>query len=322
MEYLKTQKNDIQVSRMGLGCMRMSMSNHPADEQESISTIHAALDSGINFLNTGDFYGIGHNESLIGRAIKDYDRDKAFISVKFGGLLGPNGLPYGIDSRPLAIKNYLTYSLKRLGVDYIDLYEPGRLDPEIPVEETLGPIAEMVKEGYIRHIGLTEVDAETLRRAHAVHPISLVEQEYSLFKRNIEKELLPTARELGIGVVAFGILSHGLISKERIEEMKKRPAFPGMNLDKNLLLLETVNEIAEEKQITVPQLLTAWVLTQGEDIMPLIGARKVSQFEESMKALDVKLNEIDLERINKAFPADTNGDDGHVFKFKNGLIVR
>ncbi|MBY0217816.1 aldo/keto reductase [Paenibacillus illinoisensis] len=321
MQYLNTQQNDLNVSRLGLGCMRMSMFGGSTDRKESIATIHNALDSGINFLNTGDFYGLGHNEMLINEAIKDYNRDKIFISVKFGGLMAPNGMPYGIDSRPLAIKNYLTYSLNRLGVDYIDLYEPGRIDPEIPVEETLGPIAEMVKAGYVKHIGLTEVDAETLRRAHSVHPISLVEQEYSLFNRKIEKELLPTARELGIGVVAFGIMSHGLISKERIQEAKNAPQFPGINLDKNLLLLETIHKIAAEKQITVPQLLTAWVLSQGEDIMPLIGARKVSQLQDSIKALEINFTKTELERIDNAVPSDTEEGNTPPFTFKNGLIV-
>jgi aryl-alcohol dehydrogenase-like predicted oxidoreductase len=291
--------------------------------KESIATIHAALDAGITFLNTGDFYSTGHNEMLVGEAIKSYDREKIFISVKFGGLVAPNGMPYGIDMRPLAVKNYLTYSLKRLGVDYVDLYQPCRIDPEIPVEETLGPIAEMVKAGYVKHIGLSEVDAETLRRAHAVHPISLVELEYSLFKRSIEKEILPTARELGIGVVAFGILSHGLLSRERVEEMKKRfPQFPGGNLDKNLALIEALREIAEEKQITVPQLLVAWVLSQGEDIMSLIGARKVSQLQESMQALDVSLSKSDLERIEDAVPANALPESNIAMKFKNGMMVR
>lgn len=209
-----------------------------------------------------------------------------------------------------------------LDIEYLDLYEPGRIDPEIPVEETIGVISEMVKAGYVKHIGVTEVDAETLRRAHSVHPISLVELEYSLFKRKIEKELLPTARELGIGVVAFGILSHGLLSKERLQELRNRsPHFYGENLDKNILLLEALREIAVEKQITVPQLLTAWVLSQGEDIMPLIGARKVSQLQETMGAADVSLSESDLARIEDAVPANAVADSNITIKFKNGLIV-
>lgn len=323
MQYLKNQENGLKVSRLGLGCMRMPMFEGAEDRKQSIATIHGALDAGFTFLNTGDFYGLGHNEMLVGEAIKGYSRDKLFISVKFGGLIAPNGTPYGIDMRPLTIKNYLAYSLKRLGVDYIDLYQPCRIDPEIPVEETLGPIAEMVKAGYVKHIGLSEVDAETLRRAHAIHSISLVELEYSLFKRKIEKELLPTARELGIGIVAFGILSHGLLSKERIQEMKNRfPQFPGMNLDKNVPLLKVLREIAEEKLITLPQLLSAWVLSQGEDIMPLVGARKVSQLQESIKALDINLSKSDLEKIDNAVLADA-GDDSHMtMKFKNGMMVR
>jgi aryl-alcohol dehydrogenase-like predicted oxidoreductase len=323
MQYHKIQDYGLKVSRVGLGCMRMTMFEGYENRKESIATIHTALDAGITFLNTGDFYSTGHNEILISEAIKGYSRDKIFISVKFGGLIAPNGMPYGIDLRPLTIKNYLTYSLKRLGVDYIDLYEPCRIDPEIAVEETLGPIAEMVKAGYVKYIGLSEVDAETLRRAHSVHPISLVELEYSLFKRKIEIQLLPTARELGIGVVAFGILSHGLLSKERVQEMRNRfPQFSGENLDKNISILETLHEIAEENRITVPQLLTAWVLSQGEDIMPLIGARKVSQLQESMKALDVHLSKSDLERIDVAVPASAVADNNLTMKFKNGLMVR
>jgi aryl-alcohol dehydrogenase-like predicted oxidoreductase len=323
MKYLKNHGNGLEVSRLGLGCMRMSMSKGYDSRKESIDTIHAALDAGITFLNTGDFYSTGDNEMLVNEAIRGYRRDKIFISVKFGGLIAPNGMPYGIDMRPLAIKNYLTYSLKRLGVDYVDLYEPCRIDLEIPVEETLGPIAEMVKAGYVKHIGLSEVDAETLQRAHSVHPISLVELEYSLFKRKIEKELLPTARKLGIGVVAFGILSHGLLSRERVQEMRNRfPQFPGENLDKNLSFLEALREIAEEKQVTVPQLLTAWVLSQGEDIMPLIGARKLPQLQESMKALDVNLSKGDLERIEDTVPANSVAASNITMKFKNGIMVR
>jgi aryl-alcohol dehydrogenase-like predicted oxidoreductase len=322
MQYLKNQGNGLNISRLGLGCMRMSMLDGTESRKESIATIQAALDAGINFLNTGDFYGTGHNEMLVGEAIKGYSRDKVFISVKFGGLIAPNGMPYGIDMRPLTVKNYLTYSLKRLGVDYVDLYQPCRIDPEIPVEETIEPIAQMVKAGYVKHIGLSMVDAETLRRAHSVHPISLVEVEYSLFNRNIEKELMPTARELGIGIVAVGVLSHGLLSKERLQEMRNRfPQFYGDNLDKNLSRLNALGEIAEEKQITLPQLLSAWVLSQGEDILPLVGARKVSQLEESMKALDVSLSKSDLEKIDDVAPANMASDSNITIKFKNGLMV-
>jgi len=323
MQYYNNQKDGLSLARFGLGCMRMSGSNNPDDRKEGIATIHAALDAGISFLNTGDFYGCGHNEMLVGEAIKGYDRDKVFISVKFGGLSAPNGIPYGIDSRPLAIKNYLTYSLKRLDVDYIDLYQPCRIDPEIPVEETLGPLAEMVKAGYVKYIGLSEVDAVTLRRAASVHPISLVELGYSVAKRNIEKEVLPTARELGIGVVAFGVLSHGMLSKERVVDMKNRfPQFAGVNTDKNISLIGALNKIAEEKQITLPQLLIAWVFAQGNDIIPLIGARTVSQLQESLKALDVTLSDGEIKLIENSIPDDIAADKGITMKLKNGLMVR
>ena len=225
MEYEKNQKNGMELSRLGLGCGRMSNSTGAADRIESIATIHAALDAGITYINTADFYSSGHNEMLIGEALKGYNRDKAFISVKFGGLIAPNGAMYGLDVRPLIIKNYLTYSLKRLNLDYIDLYQPGRIDLGIPIEETIGAISHMVKAGYVKHIGITQVDADTLRKAHSVHPISLVESEYSLFNRNIEKEILPTARELGIGVVAFGALAHGLLSGTNMEREKSDGKF-------------------------------------------------------------------------------------------------
>jgi len=319
---LKNQDDGFNISRLGLGCMKLSMFDGTENRKESIATIHAALDAGINFLNTGDFYDTGQNEMLVAEAIKGYSRDKIFISVKFGGLIAPNGMPYGIDMRPLAIKNYLTYSLKRLGVDYVDLYEPCRIDPEIPVEETIEPIAEMVEAGYVKHIGLSEVDAEALRRAHAVHPISLVEVEYSLFDRSIERELIPTARELGIGIVAFGVLSHGLLSKERLQEMRSRfPQFHGDNLDKSLSRVDALREIAEGKQITIPQLLIAWALSQGEDILPLVGARKVSQLLESMKALDVSLSKSDLEKVDDVVPANTASDSKISINFENGLMV-
>jgi len=322
MQLLKTQNNKLKVSRIGLGCMRMTMPDGPESRKESIATIHAALDASINFLDTGDFYDSGQNEMLVGEAIKGYGRDKFFISVKYGGLVAPNGRPYGIDMRPLTVTNYLTYSLKRLGVDYVDLYQPCRIDPEIPVEETIEPIAQMVKAGYVKHIGLSMVDAQTLRRAHAFHPISLVEVEYSLFDRNIEKELIPTARELGIGIVAVGVLAHGLLTKERLQEMRNRfPQFYSANFDKNVSRLDALGKMAEEKQITLPQLLAAWVLSQGGDIMPLDGARKVAQLQESMKALDVSLSKSDLERIDAVAPANTAPDINMQIKFKNGLMI-
>jgi aryl-alcohol dehydrogenase-like predicted oxidoreductase len=234
---------------------------------------------------------------------------------------------YGLDVRPQHIKNYLAYSLKQLGVDYIDLYQPARIDLGIPVEETIGAISDMVKAGYIKHIGMTQVDADTLRKAHSVHPISLVEYQYSLFNRNIEKEILPTARELGIDVVAFGTLAHGLLggtwSKEKVDVNNTRvPLFFKENIDKNLSLVEVLREIAVEKQITLPQLAIAWVLAKGEDIIPLIGARRVSQLQNSMESLDVHLSESDVKRIEEAIPVnEIAGGSFPRMQFKNGMVV-
>ncbi|GFZ30383.1 aldo/keto reductase [Clostridium zeae] len=323
-------RNGIDIARLGLGCMRMTNTTGYPDKSESISTIHAALDAGIQLINTGDFYSSGYNEMLIGEALIGYKRDKAFISVKFGGLSDPKGNYYGLDVRPLTIKNYITYSLKRLKVDYIDLYQPGRIDQAIPVEETIGAISELVKAGYVKHIGLTEVDADTLRRAHSVHPISFVESEYSLFNRSIEKEILPTARELGIGVVAFGSLAYGLLggnwSKDRkVEGPNARlPLFSKENLEKNLSLVEALNDIAKEKQITLSQLAVAWVLAKGEDIVPLVGAKKVSQIQDGIKAMGITLSKTELEQIEAAIPenAIAGGAQPNGLSFKNGIMVR
>lgn len=323
-------RNGIDIARLGLGCMRMTNTTGYPDKSESIATIHAALDAGIQLINTGDFSSSGYNEMLIGEALSGYKRDKAFISVKFGGLSDPKGNYYGLDVRPLTIKNYITYSLKRLNVDYIDLYQPGRIDQAIPVEETIGAISELVKAGYVKHIGLTEVDAETLRKAHLVHPISFVESEYSLFNRSIEKEILPTARDLGIGVVAFGSLAYGLLggnwSKERkVEGPNARlPLFSKENLEKNLSLVEALNDIAKEKQITLSQLAVAWVLAKGEDIVPLVGAKKVSQIQDGIKAMGITLTKTDVERIEAAIPenAIAGGAQPNGLSFKNGIMVR
>ncbi|RVT57230.1 aldo/keto reductase [Niallia taxi] len=315
-----------EILRLGLGCSRMSNAN--SDRRESIATIHAAMDAGITHINTADFYTSGHNEILIGEALKGYNRDKAFLSVKFGALVAPNGKMYGLDVRPQHIKNYLTYSLKRLGVDYIDLYQPARIDLDIPVEETIGAISELVDAGYVKQIGMTQVEADTLRKAHSVHPISLVEYQYSLFNRNIENDILPTARDLGINVVAFGTLAHGLLggnlTKDKVDHTTSHiPLFSKENIDKNLSLVEALRQIAEEKQMTVAQLAVAWVLAKGEDILPLIGARKVSQLLESMKALDVHLNGSDVKRIEKAIQVnEIAGGSFPRMQFKNGMVVQ
>ena len=235
MEQRKLGATGPNVSSLGLGCMAMSDAYGPADRGESIATIHAALDAGITLLDTGDFYGMGHNEMLIREALKDRPRDKVQLSVKFGALRGPAGEFVGLDSRPAATRNFLAYSLQRLGTDYIDIYRPARLDPSIPIEETIGGIAEMVKAGYVRHIGLSEVGSDTIRRAHAVHPIVDLQIEYSLIERGIERDILKTCRELGIGITAYGVLARGLISghwskgsgEDRQGLPADEPAFPG-----------------------------------------------------------------------------------------------
>lgn len=316
------------ISRLGLGCGGMSNAGE-SNRNDGMATIRAALDVGVTFLNTADFYGSGRSEMLIGEALKDYDRDKVFLSVKFGALMAPNGSIYGLDVRPLTIKNYLTHSLKRLNVDYIDLYQPGRIDLAIPVEETIGAISDMVKAGYVKHIGVTQVEAEILRKAHATHPISLVEAEYSLFNRNIEKDILPTARELGIGVVAFGALAHGMLggtwTRERIQKSKGGyiPLFFAENIEKNIRLVDKLAEIAAEKQITVSQLAYAWILSKGEDIIPLIGASKRPHFQEAIQSLEISLSESEIKRIEEAISEnEIAGGSFPNMKFKNGAVVQ
>jgi pyridoxine 4-dehydrogenase len=297
------------VSALGLGAMGMSDFYGPADRGESIATLHAAMEAGITLIDTGDFYGIGHNELLIREALQGKPRDKVVISVKFGALRDPAGGWTGYDTSPVAMKNALAHSLQRLGTDYIDIYRPARLDPKVPIEETIGAMAEMVKAGYIRHIGLSEVGAEAIRRAHAVHPIADLQIEYSLISRNLEREILPTLRGLGIGMTAYGVLSRGLISghwsKARDAAPDFRalsPRFQGKNLDRNLALVEKLREVAQRKGATVAQLAIAWVAAQGTDIVPLVGARKRDRLAEALGALDVTLTPADLVEIESAVP--------------------
>lgn len=309
MERKKLGKLGPTVSAVGLGCMGMSGMYGPSDRAESLATIHAALDAGINLLDTGDFYGMGHNEMLIGEALRGVKRDSVVLSVKFGALRGPDQGWIGYDARPAAIKNFLSYSLQRLGVDHIDIYRPARLDPDVPIEETIGAIADMVKAGYVRHIGLSEVGSETIKRAAATHPICDLQIEYSLLSRGIEQEILPTCRTLGIGITAYGVLSRGLISghwqKEKAGKGDFRafsPRFQGENVDKNLALVETLRKVADAKGATVAQIAIAWVAAQGKDIVPLVGARAREQLKKSLGALELTLTPKDLADIEAAIP--------------------
>lgn len=274
--------------------------------------MHAAIDAGITFVDTGDFYGHGHNEMLLARALAGGRRSKVFLSVKFGALWTPDRVPLGNDARPAALKNFLAYSLKRLGTDYIDLYQPSRLDPAVAIEETVGAIAEMVKAGYVRHVGLSEMGAATIRRAHKVHPIAALQIEYSLMSRGIEAEILPAVRELGIGLVAYGVLSRGLLSENAYgfkgprgpSDIRVRmPRFEAENLKRNLAVVDALKSLAKEKNATVAQLAFAWVRAQGKDIFPLIGARRRDQLKEALGVLAVQLSPADLRRIADAAPA-------------------
>jgi aryl-alcohol dehydrogenase-like predicted oxidoreductase len=310
-------KNGPTISALGLGCMGMSDFYGPADRSESIATIHAALDAGVTLLDTGDFYGMGHNELLLHEALAGRRREDVFIAVKFGALRSPDGNFIGFDGRPEAVKTSLAYTLKRLGTDYIDLYQPARIDPTVPIEETVGAISEMVQAGYVRHIGLSEAGVDAIRRAHAIHPITWLQIEYSLLSRSIEDDILPTVRELGIAVTAYGVLSRGLLSghwsKERSEQAQDfrghLPRFSGENLDRNLSLVEALRLIAQEQSATVAQVAIAWVLSRGNDIVPLIGARRRDRLNEALGALDLHLSEDDLARIEAAVPLDAVAGD-------------
>ena len=309
MEKLKLGSSGPTVSAIGLGCMGMSDFYGPADRSESIATIHAALDAGITLLDTGDFYGMGHNEMLIREALVGRNRDNVQISVKFGALRTPDRKWLGYDSRPAAVKNFAAYSLQRLGADHIDIYRPARLDPNVPIEETIGAIADMVKAGYVKHIGLSEVGSHTIRRAHAVHPIVDLQIEYSLISRGIEDDILKTCRELGIGITAYGVLARGLISGHWSKASpgardfrQMSPRFQGSNLDANLALADSLREIADQVGASPAQVAIAWVAAQGKDIVPLVGARRRDRLTEALGALDVKLTPAHLAALAKAFP--------------------
>ncbi len=308
METVKLGRTGPAVGALGLGCMGMSPGVYgPADEAESIATVRAAIDAGVTLIDTGDFYGMGDNEMLIRRALEGIPRSRVVISVKFGALRDPAGAFGGNDGRPQAVKNFLAYSLRRLGTEYIDIYRPARLDPAVPIEDTVGAVADMIRAGYVRHIGLSEVGAETIRRAQAVHPIADLQIEYSLMSRGIEADILPATRQLGIGMTAYGVLSRGILSGRvppptnkgdiRIVRM---PRYQPGNVEQNLKLVEALREIGKQKNATPAQLAVAWVRSRGSDIIPLIGARRREQLNEVLGALTLKLDAADLARIDAA----------------------
>jgi aryl-alcohol dehydrogenase-like predicted oxidoreductase len=299
------------VSAIGLGCMGMSGLYGPSDERESIATIHAALEGGVTLLDTGDFYGAGHNEMLIGKALAGKRRENALLSVKFGALRDPAGGWGGYDERPQAVKSFLAYTLTRLGTDYIDIYRPARLDHAVPIEETIGAIGEMVRAGYVRYVGLSEMGIDTVRRAAAVHPIADLQIEYSLMSRGIEAKILPALRELGIGVTAYGVLSRGLLSgtvpaadaKGDIRVLRM-PRFAPENVQRNLQHVAALRAIADELHVSTVQLAIAWVGAQGDDIVPVVGSRRVDQITDAMRSTSLALSPADVERIAAAIPPD------------------
>jgi aryl-alcohol dehydrogenase-like predicted oxidoreductase len=298
------------VSRAGLGLMGMSGIYGQADDHESIATIHAAVDARITLLDTGDFYGMGHNELLLRDALRrGIPRDSVFIQVKFGGQRDPSGAFVGHDASPAAVKSSLAYTLTRLGTEYVDLYQPARLDPRVPIEDTVGAIAEMIAAGYVRYLGLSEMGVDTIRRAHAVYPVTALQIEYSLMSRGIEKKILPVLRELGIGVTAYGILSRGLLSSGTArladdDPRRRFPRFQGENHARNLALLAALEAIADDKGVTAAQLAIAWVASRGDDIIPLIGTKRRDRLAEALHALDLTLSADDLAAIEAAVPAD------------------
>jgi len=301
-------RNGPTVSSLGLGCMGFSGGYGAVDDADSIATIHAALEAGVTYFDTGDFYGAGQNEMLLRDALKGR-RERAFVAVKFGALRGPDGTWHGSDNRPGAVKNFLAYTLRRLGTDYVDLYQPARVDPAVPIEDTVGAIADMVHAGHVRHIGLSEAGAATIRRAHAVHPIAALQIEYSLMSRSVEKEILAVLRELGISLVAYGVLSRGLISDHALtgvptgEIRGRMPRFQDESLARNRALVEALQAIAQEKGCATAQLAIAWVASRGDDVIPLVGAKRPDQIMSAIDALDLALSPADLARIEAAVPA-------------------
>ncbi len=302
-----------EVSALGLGCMGLTAGVYgPNDRAESIATVHRALDAGITLLDTGDFYGMGDNELLLREALAGRPRESVLLSVKFGALRDPDLRWLGVDGRPAAVKNFLAYSLKRLGTDTIDVYRLARVDPNVPIEETVGAVVDLINAGHVRHVGLSEVGAETLRRAAAVHPICDLQIEYSLMSRGLEAAILPAARELGIAITAYGVLSRGLLSGHWSADRTlppgdfraASPRFAGENLARNLALVDALRAVAQEQGRTVAQVAIAWVLARGSDVVPLVGARRRDRLDEALGALDVQLTPEETARIEAAVPAD------------------
>jgi aryl-alcohol dehydrogenase-like predicted oxidoreductase len=311
MQMVRLGRTGPEVSRIGLGCMAMSGMYGPADRAAAIATIHAALDAGITLLDTGDFYGMGHNELLIAEALKGVPRENYILSVKFGALRDPGGGWIGHSARPDFLKSSLAYSLERLGTDHIDIYRPARLDPHVPIEETIGAIAECVAAGWVRHIGLSEVGPDTMRRASAVHPISDLQIEYALTTRNIERAVLPACRDLGIGLTIYGVFARGLLTggwspgdSAPGDFRNHSPRFQGEAGMNNLEIVAEIARVAQGFGMSAGQLLLAWVLAQGDDLVPLVGARKPDRVAEAVAALGMELSGNQLAEMERAIPPD------------------
>ncbi len=305
MRKMQLGKGGPEVSALGLGCNGFSL-KRPRNDEEAMATIGASLDAGISFLDTADFYGMGHNESIVGKAIKGR-RDEAFLSVKFGMMLSPTMQFLGLEGRPNSVKNFCAYSLQRLGVDVIDLYQPGRPDPQVPWEDTIGAVADLIKDGKVRYLGVSEVGAENLKRAHAVHPVTALEIEYSLACRFVEAEILPVARELGIGMVAYRVLADGLLSGMLTEEPKGHMVAPrsqGDNLKHNLEKVDQLKAMAQNKGVTTAQLAVAWMLTKNPDVLPLAGMSKRSRLAENVAVLDIRLSAEEMKQMETVFAPD------------------